>query len=239
MRFSHYRTWRTAAALGAAVLMAATLTTSASARPGTTATIPAPGYANGSVTMAAAELRDKRVLMGALPQVVPGTGATPSMPIRASNNQWLTSSGRTSIRPAGASGELAADGTSYLSEPYLAYYAVFSNNESRVAWLGSRPFTADSIVQTDEWQVDFFGSPFAASKTPPGAVVTNSQNSIDVKWSTTVASNWYSAHSWPELDIMPTGAFSEIYQVRHDVSGTFQFGSSFYQVTTSASAYTW
>jgi Tol biopolymer transport system component len=159
--------------------------------------------------------------------------AAASAPVRASNNQVLDGQGRADAN------NLAAAGSCFLAEPYLSYYATFSGTDSRVAWLGGQPMTADSVVLIDEWRVDYFGGPFTASKLPPGAVVKVSQNSIDIQWQTTAANSWYAEHTWQELDVMPTAQFGEIYRVSHTVTGIFHFGPKQYRVTGNASAFTW
>lgn len=161
----------------------------------------------------------------------PNKAAPALAPVRASNNQELTGQGRAD--------NLAAAGSSFLAEPYLSYYAIFSGTDSRVAWLGSQPMTADSVQLIEEWRVDYFGGPFTASKLPPGAVVKVSQNSIDIQWQTTATNTWYAEHTWPELDVMPSAQFGEIYRVSHTVTGIFHFGPKQYRVTTDASAFTW
>lgn len=186
--------------------------------------------AHGEVLIAAPDLTDKSVLTSS-PLSHPANTATAAGPVKATQNQWLYPTGTSSAGAADATkGTITAAGASYVVEPYLDYYATFNTTTSRVAWTGNAPFNADSVKQIDDWHVDYFGDPFTVTGAPTGATTTIGATSADVQWTTTEQNTWFSQHSWDSVSFQPSG-FGQIFRVRYDVTGVFQFGSAFYTVT--------
>jgi hypothetical protein len=229
------QTWRhRGVAVLSAIVLAVIVPIGSSATAAAPTTVALSSDEHGRVLTAAPSVVDKVSLLrtASAPQAPAALSGGPS----ASNrNQWVYPSARTQ----GRDGELVALGSTYVEMPYLNYYAYFKNSSSRVAWLGTSPFVADNVTHTDQWHLDYFGGPFTASRTPAGAQIAADSGSIDVKWTTTVAGNWYSEHSWDQVDFMPVTWFGQIYRIRHTVTGTFQFGSSFYTVSADGRAFTW
>ncbi|GLZ36307.1 hypothetical protein Lesp02_84940 [Lentzea sp. NBRC 105346] len=164
---------------------------------------------------------------------------TASAPAAANRNQTLSSQARNTISPNGKPGDIVASGSSFVVVPYLNYFASFNQTTSKVAWLGTSPVVADSIQHTDSWHVDYFGGPYEAKGAPQGAQITGDTGSLDVAWSTTANQTWYSEHKWDRVDIAPPSWFGQIYRIKHTVTGTFQFGSSFYTVQADGRAFVW
>lgn len=144
--------------------------------------------AHGKVFTAEASVRNKRDLVAevqkrraehqkapkapapAAPGVAAGDGGghgdQSGFPVR---DQWLnsTKSERISV-PGAGQGELVASGSSFVKVPFMEYYAIFTDTSSDVAWLGTRPFNADSIEHTDNWRIGSVGAPFWVVGAPQG-----------------------------------------------------------------------
>lgn len=206
---------------------------------------------HGKVLAAAPDVRDKRSLRpvgtkpvdtdrmmaasGAEAAAETGDGGYPD------RETWLYPVQSTSVSPQGGTGAaIEAAGGSNVVLPFLEYYATYTQSSSRVTWFGSAPFNADSVEHTDRWHVDFVGTGYNVYGTPPGAEVTTGPSSAEVRWTTSVEDNWYSEHTWDWLAFYPEDPplFGQVYRFGHEVTGVFQFGSSFYTVTGQAKTFT-
>jgi hypothetical protein len=212
--------------------------------------------AHGRVLTADASTRDKRKLVAAVheqrraqqqtPEPTPtptatggdggGHGDQTGFPVR---DQWLSSSKSKRVAVPGGEGVLSAAGASYVKVPFMEYYAIFTNTSSDVSWLGDRPFSADSIEHTDTWDVGSVGAPFWVVGAPQGAKVKSTGSTAEAGWTTTVQDNWYSEHAYDQVAFYPPSQddYSNVFRISHSVTGTFQFGSSFYTVTSRDRAY--
>lgn len=212
--------------------------------------------AHGKVLTADSSVRDKRALVRAVeeqrrehreraaePAPTPtetggdgGHGDQSGFPVR---DQWLTSSKTTRVTVPGGRGALTASGASFVKVPFMEYYALFTDTSSSVAWLGSRPFNADSVEHTDTWNVGSVGAPFLVVGAPEGAAVKSTGSTAEARWTTTVEDNWYSEHAYDQVAFYPPSHddYSNVFRISHSVTGTFQFGSSFYTVTSRDRAY--
>lgn len=208
-------------------LVAATLV---QANAATADTVVVLSNAHGEVLVAAPDVTDKSALTST-PLTQSQQKAAAAGPVKATQNQWLYPTGTAGAGAADAAkGTITAAGASYVVEPYLDYYAIFNSTTSRVAWTGNAPFNADSVKQVDDWHVDYFGDPFTVTGAPAGSTTTIGATSADVQWATTEQNTWFSQHSWDSVSFQPSG-FGQIFRVRYDVTGVFQFGSTFYTVT--------
>ncbi|GHD90574.1 hypothetical protein [Streptomyces naganishii] len=214
--------------------------------------------AHGKVLTADSSVRDKRALVDAVheqrrekerqtgtptPTPTPtatggggGHGDQTGFPVR---DQWLDSAKTRKAAVPGGQGTLSAAGASYVKVPFMEYYAIFTDTSSDVSWLGERPFDADSIEHTDTWDVGSVGAPFWVVGAPQGATVRSTGSNAQASWTTTVKDNWYSEHAYDQVAFYPPNQddYSNVFRISHSVTGTFQFGSSFYTVTTRARAY--
>ena len=165
-----------------------------------------------------------------------GHGDQTGFPVR---DAWLTSDASRRVSVPGGTGTLAASGASFVKVPFMEYYAIFTDTSSDVSWLGDRPFAADSIQHTDTWNVGSVGAPFWVVGAPQGAKVTSTGSTAEASWTTTVQNTWYSEHAYDQVAFYPPNQddYSNVFRISHSVTGTFQFGSSFYTVTTRARAY--
>ncbi|MER5915150.1 hypothetical protein ABT124_33005 [Streptomyces sp. NPDC001982] len=165
-----------------------------------------------------------------------GHGDQSGFPVRDS---WLTSSKSRRVTVPGGEGSIAAAGASYVKVPFMEYYAIFTGTSSDVSWLGERPFNADSIEHTDTWNVGSVGAPFWVVGAPQGAKVASTGSTAEASWTTTVQDNWYSEHAYDQVAFYPPSQddYSNVFRISHSVTGTFQFGSSFYTVTSRDRAY--
>lgn len=211
---------------------------------------------HGRVLTADAEVRDKRALLRAVeeqrrerrtaseePAPTPtetggdgGHGDQSGFPVR---DQWLVSKKRDRVTVPGGRGVVAASGDTFVKVPFMEYYAIFTDTSSSVAWLGRRPFNADSVEHTDTWNIGSVGAPFWVVGAPEGAEVKSTGSTAEARWSTTVENNWYSEHAYDQVAFYPPNHddYSNVYRISHSVTGTFQFGSSFYTVTSRDRAY--
>jgi hypothetical protein len=234
--------WRTrAAALTVGVIAVtatiATTTAQAEAPAQPTTKVVAWSQDGGKVLVAAPGVRDKSL-------VTPDTiiGQQDSGPVIGPDgypdrNKLLNPTGRETVSATGGSvGPIEAVGSSHVEIPFLEYFAMYEENQSHVAWLGESPFNADSISHTDTWAVDFVGTGYVIVGAPPGSTQQNGSGSASVTWTTTVADNWYSEHHWPFVAFFPETPpqFGQLFRVQSSVTGTFQFGSSFYTTTGKA-----
>ncbi|MBT2467899.1 hypothetical protein J7E97_08425 [Streptomyces sp. ISL-66] len=166
-----------------------------------------------------------------------GHGDQSGFPVR---DQWLNSAHSEWITaPGGGQGELIASGAGFVKVPFMEYYAIFTDTSSDVAWLGSRPFNADSIEHTDTWRIGSVGAPFWVVGAPQGAAVRSTGSLAEASWSTSVQNNWYSEHAYDQVAFYPPSQddYSNVFRISHSVTGTFQFGSSFFTVTSQDRAY--
>lgn len=165
-----------------------------------------------------------------------GHGDQTGFPVRDS---WLTSAKSKRVTVPGGRGSIEAAGASFVKVPFMEYYAIFTDTSSDVSWLGERPFNADSIQHTDTWDVGSVGAPFWVVGAPQGARTTSSGSGAQASWSTTVQNNWYSEHAYDQVAFYPPNQddYSNVFRISHSVTGTFQFGSSFYTVTSRDRAY--
>lgn len=165
-----------------------------------------------------------------------GHGDQTGFPVR---DAWLTSDKSRRVSVPGGTGTIAAAGASFVKVPFMEYYAQFTDTSSDVSWLGDRPFTADSIQHTDTWNVGSVGAPFWVVGAPQGAKVTSTGSTAEASWTTTVQDNWYSEHAYDQVAFYPPNQddYSNVFRISHSVTGTFQFGSSFYTVTSRDRAY--
>ncbi|MEV2255650.1 hypothetical protein AB0I94_34715 [Streptomyces sp. NPDC050147] len=166
-----------------------------------------------------------------------GHGDQSGFPTR---DQWLDSTKSSRVSPAGgAPGAISAAGSSFVKVPFMEYYAIFTDTKSDVAWLGGRPFNADSIKHTDTWRIGSVGAPFLVVGAPEGAAVKSTGSSAEASWSTEVERNWYSQHTYDQVAFYPPNHddYSNVFRISHSVTGTFQFGSSFFTVTSQDRAY--
>ncbi|MFD9346989.1 hypothetical protein [Streptomyces sp. NPDC060049] len=166
-----------------------------------------------------------------------GHGDQSGFPVR---DQWLTSakSERISVQ-GGSQSDLTAAGSSFVKVPFMEYYAIFTGTSSDVAWLGGRPFNADSIEHTDTWRIGSVGAPFWVVGAPQGAAVKSTGSLAEASWSTSVQNNWYSEHAYDQVAFYPPSQddYSNVFRISHSVTGTFQFGSSFFTVTSQDRSY--
>lgn len=165
-----------------------------------------------------------------------GHGDQTGFPVRDS---WLTSAKSRKVSVPGGEGTIAAAGASYVKVPFMEYYAIFTDTSSDVSWLGERPFDADSIQHTDTWDVGSVGAPFWVVGAPQGAKVASTGSNAQASWTTTVQDTWYSEHAYDQVAFYPPNQddYANVFRISHSVTGTFQFGSSFYTVTSRDRAY--
>lgn len=168
-------------------------------------------------------------------QAAVGGTKSATMPARVvtpmlDNNVNLYPSGSRNITPPGGStAAIQAYGHTYVQVPFFETSANYTNNTSTVQWLGATPFNATSVTHTDSWTNDGVAISVSISW-PPGIGFSGSGSSAS--WATTVSNTWRTTHDW---DSVYFSAF-DIYRVHFNVTGAFQFGSSFYGVTGSSSS---
>jgi len=181
----------------------------------------------GRVLTAAPGVTDKSALLGD-GGLVAGSAADVPDSRRLNNDYPLAlDQRRTVTAPDGSPGALSAQGVSQLRLPFFTRPAgSFTSSTSQVAWEGSTPFEADRVIHSDTWRVlvvpsggrvDFTGAPADAERVGGDAL----------RWRTELPHGWLSAHTWDRLDFTTRGT---VFQVRYTVTGTFQFGSAFFQV---------
>jgi hypothetical protein len=189
------------------------------------------GYPSGAVFTAAPGTSDKqRLVTLGMNAAAPKNVLPPEQIHSLDHNEWLYADGdRTVSLAGGQSGQIRSSGRVFAEAPLWdtqKHHATYSHSKSLVAWLGTSPLNADSVTQTDQWVSDTYGGPAKISGGPPGAVVGTPGSLV---WKTQVANNWISLHSWPgPISVVTTGV---VYQVGYRVTGTFQFGSTFFSVS--------
>ncbi len=149
-------------------------------------------------------------------------------------NRWLYPVGRDTISPVdGSDGQAEVIGASHVEMPFLEYYAMFKQNSSQVSWLGGTPFNADSIEHTDHFRVDYLGTGYTIAGAPTGSQQQANATTAEITWTTTVHDNWYSEHQWDFLAFFPETPpqYGQIFRMERSVTGTFQFGSTYFTVT--------
>lgn len=234
------RSPRVRLATGAAAIIAAAVAavaTSAfhgdtSSPAGPAGTVAVSGYPAGTVftaqgTSASAKQALVNRALAAEPSATPAPGAT----LTLNHDEWLYADGRKAITPGGGkAGQIMVSGKTFAAVPFWDIKknrATYSQTRSLVAWLGTSPVNADSITQTDNWITSTYagssptitGAPSGAARVAPGSLVFKSQ----------VSRNWISLHAWDgNVSVSTTGV---VYQVGYQVTGTFQFGSSFFTVS--------
>lgn len=210
------RTWAASLAASLPLLLLASVAEPAAAATGTTkVVISVPGH--GSVTAAVG---------GTKSATMPAHVVTPML----DNNTNLYPSGSRNITPPGGStAAIQAYGHSYVQVPFIETSANYTSDTSTVQWLGSTPFNATSVTHTDTWSNDGISISVSISW-PPGIGFSGSGSSAG--WTTTVSNTWRTTHDW---DSVYFSAF-DIYTIHFNVTGSFQFGSSFYGVTGASSS---
>jgi hypothetical protein len=162
----------------------------------------------------------------------PKSASTPAKVVTPNldNNVNLNPYGSRNITPPGGSNAaIQAYGHSYVQVPFFETSANYTNDTSTVQWLGGTPFNATSVTHTDYWTNDGIAISVSVSW-PPGIGFSGSGSSAS--WATTVNNTWRTTHDW---DSVYFSAF-DIYRVHFNVTGSFQFGSSFYGITGSSSS---
>jgi hypothetical protein len=161
------------------------------------------------------------------PALTAATDAMENPNPQLDSNHWMYPEDSRSITPPGGrSGEITAYGETFVEVPFFQRNrARFTKSASHVAWLGNSPLNADKVIHTDRWRVEAYPGPVTVgAHRPPGSV----ENSGELEWQTEVEGNWISQHPWDELTFTVRGA---LIQSRFSVTGTFQFGSTFFIVT--------
>lgn len=156
------------------------------------------------------------------------TAATPSTtvtPMLDNNRSLNPYSSRNITPPGGSTAAIQAFGSTYVYVPFLETSANYTSNNSTVQWLGGTPFNATSVTHTDVWKNDGVSISVSVSW-PPGVGFSGSGDTAS--WVTTVNNTWRTTHNW---DSVRFSAF-DIYRIHYNVSGSFQFGSSFYGVSS-------
>jgi hypothetical protein len=190
-----------------------------------------PGHVEGTVLTAATEVTDKPALFARTAAAARAPAPGPAgHPRRLNHNILLMAEGEQAVSvPGGDAGNIRASGASLALAPFWdteKHTVTYVNSSSQVAWLGSRPFHADKIIHAESWVTDIYGGPATITGGPPGAIPDASGT---LRWETEVTGNWFSRHSWAEPIVV--AAQGATYQVGFRVTGTFQFGSSFFVVT--------
>ncbi|WP_164446261.1 hypothetical protein [Verrucosispora sioxanthis] len=89
----------------------------------------------------------------------------------------------------------------------------------------------DSVTHTDIWKTDYLGFGMSISYPPAGSV---SPNSGTLEWSTTVNGTWQTFHDWDRV-IMDAGCgVSRLTGVNFGTTGSFQWGSQFYAISSNS-----
>lgn len=130
----------------------------------------------------------------------------------------------------GSGGNITAKGYSKVIANYVPSAYVggmrFTQNKSRVSWMGSSPYNATSITHTDSWDVDYLSGSVSISSAPSGSV---SAGSGRLNWTTTVQNRWWTEHYDDDVRFsIKWGSFND---AEYNVTGQFQFGGSFFRTT--------
>jgi hypothetical protein len=170
-----------------------------------------------------------------------GTGQAPSDPRNsvqlARTLGCLTPRASTTITvPGGSTANIRANGRSTVVADYIPLVGVtqakFLNNSATVAWVGVNPFYATSVTLTENWDIDYAALSWSFSGAPSGTIGLGSGR---ISWSMTGGTTRGLDHAWPEVRLSVAGGF--IYRTRFDVTGHFQFGSSFFRSVTGFSSH--
>lgn len=196
---------------------------------GPAGTMAVSGYPTGSVFAAPGTTAKQAMVTQALRQQ-PTATPKPGAILTLNHDEWLYADGSKAISPGGKAGQIMVSGRTFAQVPFWDIgknHATYSESNSLVAWMGTSPVDADAITQTDNWITSTYGgstptvtgSPSGAAVVAPGSLVFKSQ----------VARTWMSLHSWNgSVSVSTTGV---VYDVGYQVTGTFQFGSSFFTVS--------
>lgn len=135
---------------------------------------------------------------------------------------------KTITPPGGSSGPIKVYFSS--SDPYtIPETRVTFNGSSYAKWLGSTPYNATKVTDTDTWKA----SGIAVSiSLPPGIGFSGSGDTAT--WTTSVSNNWQINHYFNNVQF---NAF-DIWAIDEYVSGTFQFGTSFWRIDAHDSSLT-
>jgi hypothetical protein len=127
---------------------------------------------------------------------------------------------KTITPPGGRAGTITVHFQSTEAYPGLETWVTFSGT-SYGKWLGSTPFNASKVTLTDHMHVD--GISVNVSY-PPGFTGSGS----DVSFTNSVSNNWQVNHSFDNIHFTCFACFG----IAEDATATFQFGSSFYTIST-------
>lgn len=194
----------------------------------------AKSYPGGSVWRSAPGRVDKTK---AAPAPAPSAGNRVSILGIDSEVGCLNPRARRQITPpAGSAGDIESSGRNRVIANYIPFGFIggarFVDNTSATYWYGSSPFHATSVTLKDTWDVNTAAiGGLSISGGPPGATISFGSGTVD--WATTVSNDWRMTHSWNDVRFGISGG--SITKVAHNVTGTFQFGSSYYSVSGYAS----
>jgi hypothetical protein len=144
----------------------------------------------------------------------------------------LIPNGQSTISvPGGVTARITASGRSTVVADYVPFVATtqakFLSNSAQVKWWGKAPARATSVTLAEEWGIDFIAVSWGFSNAPSG---TFSPGTGRIEWSTTIGNTDVIDHAWPEVRIHVNAG--GINHMRFNVTGHFQFGSSFVRSIT-------
>jgi Tol biopolymer transport system component len=185
---------------------------------------------HGAVVTASPDLTDKTPYLRRAAEPLSDGGDAAML----SNNRWIHPSRAEPVAGVGdGTGAITAYGSAFLEVPFFARdHASFRHTSSTVAWHGASPFNADKVIHTDHWRVQAYPGGVTVRNAPPGA---NVDTQGEVHWQTELTDAWISRHTWDEVEFVARGI---VYRSYYGVTGTFQFGSTFFVVEDELSACT-
>lgn len=166
------------------------------------------------------------------------------LPCESTNSCWLFPSASQTLYPPGGT---AAEGRVRGQTNYIPYHFIiplvsdtvtsidYYSTSSRSSWLGSKPYNANSIVHSDTFDIDwaFINGSFSWG----GAGGATNFGGGRVGWTVTGYNTWYVQRSFNHIYL--SCAPCHIWRTRYQVSGAFQFGSSYFPQINAYSTAWW
>jgi hypothetical protein len=129
--------------------------------------------------------------------------------------------------PNGSKGELRAQASTLVKLGYIPGWGVtnvkYTGNNSFGQWGGLKPYNADSIALTDEWDTDYNAISISISSSPSGSI---NHGSGRLTWKTTKNKVWKVVHQDDEVRMKVNGGVGVVTEVNYNIYGEFDFGST-------------
>ncbi|WP_162907162.1 hypothetical protein [Allorhizocola rhizosphaerae] len=141
---------------------------------------------------------------------------------------WIQNNTVRRITPPGGTEDEARSGFRSLVDVYQVPGCCYTQSDhyegySYSLWYGVDPFYATSIKHRDVWDIDYVAAGFSVGGAPSGSV---NHGNGRVSYENTVNDTYAVEHNVEHIYLAVTGG--TILQVRQEVHGSFQFGSTFW-----------